>query len=114
MIEHIAVKGYRLFRDFETDLQPGINVLIGANASGKSTLLELLRIIQSSALGPIKPGMEPRPLPGRVFHPLGELSLLWGLTVALSRTKDGRSLARCHHSMGDQAAWRCCSPLATT
>jgi len=99
MIEHIAVKGYRLFRDFETGLQPGINVLIGANASGKSTLVELLRIIQSSALGPIKPGIEPRPLPGRVFHPLGELSLVWALTVALSRTKDGRSLARCHHSM---------------
>jgi len=99
MVEHIAVKGYRLFRDFETDLQPGINLFVGANGSGKSTLVELLRIIQSCALGSVKPGIETRPLPGKVFHPLGEESIVWALTVSLSRTRDGRSLARCQHSM---------------
>ena len=72
MIEHIAVKGYRLFRDFETDLQPGINVLIGANASGKSTLAEALRIIHSCALGPLPPGLEGRRAIGEPFHPASD------------------------------------------
>ena len=63
------VKGYRVFRDFGTDLKPGINVLIGTNGSGKSTLVELLRIIQSCCLGPVPPGIERRPGAGTVFHP---------------------------------------------
>jgi predicted ATPase len=69
MIEHLAVQGYRLFRDFETDLQPGINVLIGANASGKSTLAEALGILHSCAQGPLFPGLEERRAMGDPFHP---------------------------------------------
>ena len=99
MIEHLAVKGYRLFRDFETKLQPGINVLIGANASGKSSLFELLRIIQSCCLGSIRRGIELRPVPGEVFHPGGELAIVWGITLALSRSNAGKPLRRCLHSI---------------
>lgn len=72
MIEHLAVKGYRLFRDFETDLQPGINVLIGANATGKSTLAEALRMIRSCANGPLPPGLEDRRAIGEPFHPASD------------------------------------------
>ena len=44
MIESIRVTGFRLLRDFFADLGP-INVIIGANATGKSTLLDCLRMI---------------------------------------------------------------------
>jgi putative ATP-dependent endonuclease of OLD family len=42
MIERIVIKGYRLFRDL--DLQPnvGMNIIVGDNESGKSTLLEAI------------------------------------------------------------------------
>jgi len=103
MIEQIRVKGYRLFKDFETKLQPGINVLIGANASGKSSLVELLRIIQSCCLGTVKPGIELRPMPGKVFHPAGEPSIAWGITVPLIR--DDRP-PRCYHTMEIQVPTR--------
>lgn len=82
MIERIAVKGYRLFRDFETDLQPGINVLIGANATGKSTLVELLRIAQSCCLGPLPVGIEPKPIAGQVFHPKAGGTMRWQVTLS--------------------------------
>ena len=83
MIEHIAVKGYRLFRDFETALQPGINVLIGANATGKSTLAEGFRIIRSCAEGPLPPGLEGRQAMGELFHPTadGVITCLVDLSV---------------------------------
>jgi len=84
MIEHIHVKGYRLFKDFETKLQPGINVLIGANASGKSSLVEFLRIIQSCAEGPIPPGIETKPSAGEVFHPDAGQFMSLGVELAMT------------------------------
>lgn len=44
MIEHIILKGYKTFR--ELDLQLGtINVLIGANGSGKSNFISLFKML---------------------------------------------------------------------
>ena len=97
MIGYLAVTGYRLFREFETELQPEINVLIGANGSGKSSLVELLRIIQSCCKGPIRRGIEPKPILGRVFHPGCGDTIAWYLFAsppgarapsALPRPKD--------------------------
>lgn len=94
MITYLAVRGYRLFKDFETELQPGINVLIGANASGKSSLIELLRIIQSCCNGPIPPGIEPRPHLGEVLHPDAGGSMAWFLFLAPRDTATRGSLPR--------------------
>jgi predicted ATPase len=88
MIEHIKVNGYRLFKDFETKLQPGINVLLGANATGKSSFIELLRIIHSCALGPVlPPGLEAAPALGNPFHPDAEETIV--CTVALNLPQRG-------------------------
>lgn len=97
MIEHIRVKGYRLFKDFETKLQPGINVLIGANATGKSTLVELLRIVQSCCLGSLRRAIEPRGLPGEVFRPDGPAELVIGLTTSVARGRGGH--CGCHYGL---------------
>jgi len=108
MIEHIAVKGYRLFRDFETDLQPGINVVIGANGSGKSTFAELLRTIQWCCRGKIPPGIEHRPAIGHVLHPDAGGLLEWFLFVGLRDALTSGSLPgpRGHHLFRDpQACW---------
>jgi len=45
MIEQIEVDGYRLLDGFKADLRP-LNVIIGANASGKSSLLDFLMLVQ--------------------------------------------------------------------
>ncbi|MFP4379923.1 MAG: AAA family ATPase, partial [Candidatus Sumerlaeia bacterium] len=37
-LEKIAIKNFALFRDVELNLCPGINVIIGANATGKTML----------------------------------------------------------------------------
>lgn len=83
MIEHLAIKGYRLFKDFETDLQPGINVLIGANASGKSTLAEALAILHSCSQGPVPAGLEDRRAIGDPFHPDADGQITWVVRLFL-------------------------------
>lgn len=42
MIERIVIRGYRLFRDFELEPARGLNIVVGGNEAGKSTLLEAI------------------------------------------------------------------------
>lgn len=45
MIERLVVKGFRILRDFEWCPQEGANILVGDNASGKSTVLDALELV---------------------------------------------------------------------
>ncbi|MFD7844800.1 ATP-dependent endonuclease [Nocardia sp. NPDC059764] len=42
MIERIVIRGYRLFQDFEMEPSAGLNIVVGGNEAGKSTLLEAI------------------------------------------------------------------------
>ena len=44
MITQIEIGGYRLLDEFEADFKP-LTVVIGANAVGKSTLIDCLQLI---------------------------------------------------------------------
>jgi putative ATP-dependent endonuclease of OLD family len=44
MLKKIVIHNYRLFRDFQLDLEPGMNILVGDNDIGKSTLLEAVNL----------------------------------------------------------------------
>ena len=46
LLESIKINGLLSFRDAELDLRP-LNVLIGANASGKSNLIEVMALLQA-------------------------------------------------------------------
>lgn len=54
MIKKIVIKNYRVFRDFELDLHPGMNILVGDNGAGKSTILEAINIALTGRLGRIQ------------------------------------------------------------
>lgn len=42
MIEKILIKGYRTFADLTIEPRPGMNIVVGDNEAGKSTLLEAI------------------------------------------------------------------------
>lgn len=44
MIEKVRIKGYRIFDDIIIKPNPGLNIIIGDNESGKSTLLEAINL----------------------------------------------------------------------
>ena len=52
MISQIEIGGYRLLDDFEADLKP-LTVIIGANAVGKSTLIDCLQLIAQCSTVPV-------------------------------------------------------------
>lgn len=42
MIEKVKIRGYRKFKDITVELKEGLNIFVGDNESGKSTLLEAI------------------------------------------------------------------------
>lgn len=44
MLKKIVIYNYRRFRDFKIDFTPGMNILVGDNDQGKSTLLEAVNL----------------------------------------------------------------------
>lgn len=49
-IKRLIIKNYKLFRDVTIDLNPKMNIFVGNNDSGKSTLLEIISIITTGKL----------------------------------------------------------------
>lgn len=53
MIESIEVQGYRLLDGFNADLGQ-LTVVIGANATGKSSLIDCFELIRGSVEFPLR------------------------------------------------------------
>lgn len=45
LIKKIAIRNYRIFRKFDLDLSAGMNILVGCNDTGKSTLIEAINLV---------------------------------------------------------------------
>jgi predicted ATPase len=70
LIEEIAVKNFKTLRDVRIPLAPGITVMVGANNSGKSNALAVLKLLSESF---------------RHEHPLLAVEALGGFESLLSR-----------------------------
>lgn len=44
MLRKVIIKNYRAFEDFSLEFSPGVNIIVGDNATGKSTLLEAVNL----------------------------------------------------------------------
>jgi len=49
-LQRLRIRGFRCFDDFEIEFQPGINILIGENDTGKTAVFDALRL--SLGIGP--------------------------------------------------------------
>ena len=62
ILNHIEIQNYRCFKSIKFDLKPDLNVFVGGNGSGKSSLLDAIRVL----LAPILTRL---PFEGRPKHP---------------------------------------------
>jgi len=45
MISSVRLQNFRSYSDYTTELAPGVNIIVGPNASGKTNLLEALHVV---------------------------------------------------------------------
>ncbi len=86
-IETIEVSGYRPFRRFSAS--PGqLTVIIGANAAGKSSLFDVLRLLSFAVENPLPPGIDPRvEAATTLFHAGGPERIDLSITAQADQTK---------------------------
>ncbi|MBI4557135.1 MAG: AAA family ATPase [Candidatus Hydrogenedentes bacterium] len=69
------IQGYRPFRDFTAKLG-ALEVLVGANGSGKSSVFEFLKFLRDSLYQDIPPEIVPGSIGQQIFH-MGEPERFW-------------------------------------
>ena len=67
LVRSIEISGYRSFSNFVATFKE-LTVIIGANASGKSSLFDLLRFLTFASSNPLPPEIDPRSTGRALFH----------------------------------------------
>lgn len=78
----IKIKGYRPFDDITIRFKP-LQVIVGANGSGKSSLFEFLKFIRDACYQEIPPEIVTGTIGQQIFHKPGPDKLWWSIEVDL-------------------------------
>ena len=84
-LDRLHIQGYRPFGDFQASLGR-LEVLVGANGSGKSSLFEFLRFLRDSMAGDIPPEIVAGGIGRQLFHRPGPDKFSWALDLTLPET----------------------------
>ncbi len=83
-LNSVKIRGYRPFRDLLAPLGP-LEVIVGANGSGKSSLFEFLKFLRDSLYQDIPPEIVAGSIGQQIFHIPGPQSFNWTLEMDFSR-----------------------------
>ncbi|QYX30249.1 AAA family ATPase [Sphaerospermopsis torques-reginae] len=83
-LKSINIQGYRPFRNFAAPLEP-LEIIVGANGAGKSSLFEFLKFLRDSLFQDIPPEIVPGSIGQRIFHIPGPEKFQWDIEIDTSR-----------------------------
>lgn len=81
-ISSLRLRGYRSFRDFATNLAE-LEVIVGANGSGKSSLFEFLKFLRDAVYQDIPPEIVAGSIGQQIFHRPGPDRFWWNIEIDL-------------------------------
>jgi len=110
-IETIEISGYRPFDQFQAGPRD-LTVIIGANASGKSSLFDFLRFVSFAASNPLPPEIDPLSVGKTLFHIGGPERIDMALVIDHGQRKPLRYEVEIHGPVGTPKIVR--ERLATT
>jgi predicted ATPase len=84
-ITSLKIQGYRPFRDFTATIGP-LEVLVGANGSGKSALFEFLKFLRDSTYMDIPPEIIAGSVGQAIFHQPGPARFWWSVEMDFGQT----------------------------
>lgn len=80
----VNIKGYRPFRDFIAPLE-SLEIMVGANGSGKSSLFEFLRFLRNSVYREIPAEIIEGSIGQQIFHVPGPEKFQWDIEIDTGR-----------------------------
>jgi len=80
----IKIKGYRPFREIQFNFEP-LEVVVGANGSGKSSLFEFLKFLRDACYREIPPEIVTGTIGQQIFHKPGPDKFQWIAEIDLNR-----------------------------
>ncbi len=83
-VRSLTLRGYRPFADFTAQFSP-LEVIVGANSSGKSSLFEFLKFLRDAVHQEIPPEIVTGSVGQQIFHRPGPDRFSWSVEVDLLR-----------------------------
>ncbi|MCP4147824.1 MAG: AAA family ATPase [bacterium] len=80
----IKIMGYRPFKEIEFNFEP-LEVIVGANGSGKSSLFEFLKFLRDACYREIPPEIVSGTVGQKIFHRPGNEQLSWSAEIDLNQ-----------------------------
>ncbi|MFN9406078.1 MAG: AAA family ATPase, partial [Dolichospermum sp.] len=80
----INIQGYRPFGNFQAQLQP-LEIIVGANGAGKSSLFEFLKFLRDSLYYDIPPEIISGSIGQQIFHIPGLAKFEWDIEIDTGR-----------------------------
>ena len=80
----INIQGYRPFKNFQAPLQP-LEIIVGANGAGKSSLFEFLKFLRDSVSNDIPPEIISGSIGQQIFHIPGPAKFEWNIEIDTGR-----------------------------
>jgi predicted ATPase len=80
----VNIRGYRPFRNLEAPLQP-LEIIVGANGAGKSSLFEFLKFLRNSLYYDIPPEIITGAIGQQIFHIPGPAKFEWDIEIDTGR-----------------------------
>ena len=83
-IPSLWIQGYRPFREFKATFS-SLEIIVGANGSGKSSLFEFLKFLRDSTYQEIPPEIVAGSIGQQIFHRPGPDKFWWSLEVDMNQ-----------------------------
>ncbi|MFM6270747.1 MAG: AAA family ATPase, partial [Dolichospermum sp.] len=82
-LKSVNIQGYRPFKNFQAPLQP-LEIIVGANGAGKSSLFEFLKFLRDSLYYDIPPEIISGSIGQQIFHIPGPAKFEWNIEIDTS------------------------------
>lgn len=83
MITRISANGFKSLENFEMDLQPGLNILIGPNGSGKTNIILFFEFLSNLARGDVSDAIGRLGGVGSLFRRMGDGNYQYTITAQI-------------------------------